>query len=67
MMLLMMKSLLKTLNIILKNGLEDLIHLYYAEELNKEILVVQKIYFKSDHLNHLGAHKINNASISNLT
>ena len=34
--------------------------LYYAEELTKKI-GGSKIYLKSDHLNHLGAHKINNA------
>ena len=34
--------------------------LYFAEELTKKIGGA-KIYFKSDHLNHLGAHKINNA------
>ena len=34
--------------------------LYFAEELTKKIGGA-KIYLKSDHLNHLGAHKINNA------
>ena len=34
--------------------------LYYAEQLTKKIGGA-KIYFKSDHLNHLGAHKGNNA------
>ena len=34
--------------------------LYFAEKLTKKIGGA-KIYFKSDHLNHLGAHKINNA------
>ena len=34
--------------------------LYFAEELTKKIGGA-KIYFKSEHLNHLGAHKINNA------
>ena len=34
--------------------------LYFAEQTTKEIGGA-KIYFKSDHLNHLGAHKGNNA------
>ena len=34
--------------------------LYFAEQLTKQIGGA-KIYFKSDHLNHLGAHKGNNA------
>ena len=34
--------------------------LYYAEQLTKKIGGA-KIYLKSDHLNHLGAHKINNS------
>ena len=34
--------------------------LYFAEELTKKIGGA-KIYFKSEHLNHLGSHKINNA------
>jgi tryptophan synthase beta chain len=34
--------------------------LYFAEKLTKK-MGGPKIYFKSDHLNHLGAHKINNA------
>jgi len=34
--------------------------LYFAEQLTKQIGGA-KIYFKSDHLNHLGAHKINNS------
>ena len=34
--------------------------LYFAEELTKKIGGA-KIYLKSDHLNHLGAHKINNS------
>ena len=34
--------------------------LYFAEQLTKQIGGA-KIYFKSDHLNHLGAHKLNNS------
>ena len=34
--------------------------IYFAEQLTKQIGGA-KIYFKSDHLNHLGAHKGNNA------
>ena len=34
--------------------------LYFAEELTNKIGGA-KIYLKSDHLNHLGAHKVNNA------
>ncbi len=34
--------------------------LYFAEQLTNQIGGA-KIYFKSDHLNHLGAHKGNNA------
>jgi tryptophan synthase beta chain len=34
--------------------------LYYAEQLTNKIGGA-KIYLKSDHLNHLGAHKINNS------
>ena len=34
--------------------------LYFAEQLTNQIGGA-KIYFKSDHLNHLGAHKINNS------
>ena len=34
--------------------------LYFAQQLTKQIGGA-KIYFKSDHLNHLGAHKLNNS------
>ena len=34
--------------------------LYFAEQLTKQIGGA-KTYFKSDHLNHLGAHKLNNS------
>ena len=34
--------------------------LYFAEQLTRQIGGA-KIYFKSDHLNHLGAHKLNNS------
>ena len=39
--------------------------LYFAEELTKKIGGA-KIYFKSEHLNHLGSHKINNALFQTL-